>query len=191
MKVLVIIIHLGITILSCQLHAQNIEFYREDIIFKIDGHTAEVNGVYHFCNVGDREIKTRLFYPFPDEAKNLIDTILVMDFEEDSAKLFHESAGGVYFEIYVPAYDQSACRIYYRQKLISNHFTYILKSTNSWQRPLEFANFELQAPAALTVDSLSYYPDTSFTYQDTKIYRWHKKNFMPDKDFEVYFETDD
>ncbi len=36
---------------------QGLEFYREDITFEIKDGYFYVNGVYHLCNVGEKEIK--------------------------------------------------------------------------------------------------------------------------------------
>jgi hypothetical protein len=50
------------------------------------------------------------------------------------------------------------------------------------------ANYRLQVDMDLVIDSLNYLPDTVFQMGDKQIFDWHKTDFMPDRDFEVYLE---
>jgi hypothetical protein len=93
----------------------------------------------------------------------------------------------VFFEIAVPPYGQSAYRVYFRQKLEHNHFKYILTSTSAWGKPFESAIYKLIIPAGVTVDSLSMTPDSTCIQGVQQIFHWKKSNFMPDRDFEVFF----
>ena len=179
-----------LTVLQSYSHtviSQALQFYREDIVFKINEDAAETDAVYHFCNVGKEEIKTALFYPFPGNTMELIDSILIRDFKTGEVIPFRQGKSGVYFEILVKSYGQASYWVFFRQKLADHRFKYILTSTESWGRSLEFANFDLQVPVSLKVDSFSYPPDSSYIKNDFQYYLWKKKDFMPDKDFEVIF----
>jgi hypothetical protein len=175
--------------LSPGLHvnAQTLQFYREDIVFRLSHNTMETDAVYHFCNVGEKDIKTQLFYPFPDSTMELIDTIIINDMKTKQIIPYQKGHSGVFFGISVNAYGQASYRVFFRQRLAGQKFTYILTSTESWGRALEFANFELQVPENLKVNSLSYPPDTSFMKDNLQYYFWKKEDFMPERDFEVNF----
>jgi hypothetical protein len=148
----------------------------------------ETDAVYHFVNVGEKDINTPLFYPFPENTMELIDSIEVKNEKTGEAVPYREGKSGIFFNIEVKAYGQAAYRVFFRQKLAKKKFTYILTSTEAWNRPLEFANFELKAPLEINVDSMSYQPDTTFTNKDLQYFFWKKEDFMPDRDFEVWFQ---
>jgi hypothetical protein len=164
-----------------------LQFYREDIVFKITETTATTDAIYHFCNVGKEEIRTPLFYPFPENTMELIDSLVIFNSNTNEIMSQRKGKSGVFFDILVPSYGQASYRVFFRQKLTDHHFKYILTSTESWGRALEFANFELQTPEYINIDSLSYPPDTSFIKNDLQYFFWKKKDFMPELDFEIFF----
>jgi len=176
-------------IISFRIIGQDLEFYREDIVFSIRENKVITDAEYYFCNVGKKDIRITLFYPFPDNTMELIDSLLVEDLDTDSVIQYRGAGTGIFFEIFVNAYGQSAYRVYFRQRLKEEHFKYILSSTATWGRSLEFANYELQMPLPFILDSLSYLPDTSYILNDLHYYKWKKVDFMPDKDFEVFFHS--
>jgi hypothetical protein len=172
---------------SPNLNSQDLQFYREDIVFRVNTKYVEINGEYYFCNVGDKDKRVALFYPFPGNTKELVDSLVAEDLNTNSVIPHQDARSGVFIPVFVKAYGQSAYRVYFRQKLKEDHFKYILNSTATWGRPLEIANYELQIPVSVTPDSLSFLPDTSFIINDTRYYQWKKKDFMPDRNFEVFF----
>ena len=172
---------------SLTVTCQDLQFYREDIVFSIHKNNVETDAAYYFCNVGEKDIRLALFYPFPDSTMELVDSLVVEDMSTKSFIPYRDARSGVFFEILVKAYGQSAYRVFFRQQLNEDHFRYILKSTATWARALEFANYELQMPLSIVPDSLSFPPDSSFILNNARYYRWKKKDFMPDHDFEVFF----
>jgi hypothetical protein len=175
--------------LSFRLTAQDLQFYREDILFTIDGYSAQTDAKYYFCNVGEKDIRMSLFYPFPGNTLELIDSLVITETFSDSLIAYRRAASGIFFEISVKAYGTSAYRVYFRQKLLENHFKYILTSTSAWGRPMDYAKYELLLPSPLEIDSLSISPDTSFRENKMFHYRWKKVDYMPDRDFEVFFHV--
>lgn len=167
--------------------SQDLEFYREDIIFSLNKDHAVTNASYYLCNVGGKDVKIALFYPFPEKTFDLIDSLMVENLQNHNQLLYRKAVDGVFLGVNVKAYGQYAFRVYFRQKLVENHFRYILTSTETWGKPLTTANYELQIPVSLTVDSLSYPPDSTFRQNDEQHFTWKKKEFMPEKDFEVFF----
>ncbi len=172
---------------SLTLSGQDLQFYREDIVFTLSEGRVSTEAIYNFCNLGQNDIKTPLFYPFPDSTLELIDSLVITDLKADTLVPYREGRSGIFFPVTVKAYGQAAYRVDFRQRLVEQHFTYILTSTETWGRALEFANFELQVPAGITVDSLSYTPDSSFIKNDIQYFFWKKKDFKPKKDFLVLF----
>ncbi len=177
-----------VSLSPCLLVSQDLQFYREDIFFTLRENHIKTDAVYHFVNVGEKEIKTPLFYPFPENTMELIDSIEVKNEKSGEVIPHRPGKSGIFFNIEVKAYGQASYRVFYRQKLVEKQFTYILTSTEAWNRPLEFANFELCIPMEIHFDSLSYPPDTSYLQKDFQHYLWKKKEFMPEKDFEVWFQ---
>jgi hypothetical protein len=167
--------------------SQDLQFYREDIVFKVSEGWVSTEAIYNFCNLGQNNIKTPLFYLFPDNTLELIDSLVITDLKADTIIQYREGRSGVFFPVSVKSYGQAAYRVDFRQRLVEKHFKYILTSTETWGRPLEFANFELQVPVGLTIDSLSYPADTSFVKNNLQYFFWKKKDFMPERDFEVFF----
>jgi hypothetical protein len=172
---------------SLTVKSQNLEFYREDIRFSVEKDNAVTHALYYIVNVGDKDVKISLFYPFPDQTMNLVDSLAIFDLKDNSIVPYRKAGAGVFIGISVKAYGQYAFRVYFRQRLEESHFKYILNSTATWGKPLEFANYELRMPVSVAPDSLSYPPDTSFIINDTLYYQWKKTDFMPDRDFEVFF----
>lgn len=166
---------------------QELQFYREEIVFTIDSASARTDATYYFCNVGDKALQTSLLYPFPENTMNQIDSLLITETGSIAAIPFRQAESGVFFPISLSPYGHSAYRVFYRQRLTEGHFRYILTSTSAWGRPLESACYELRMPLSLSVDSLSYRQDTTYILSDLRIYQWKRKVFLPDRDFEVFF----
>jgi hypothetical protein len=182
LTILIVLQSYSLTVIS-----QDLQFYREDIVFRIHVNNVETDAAYYFANVGDKDKRVALFYPFPENTKELVDSLVVEDLRTKSVIPHQEARSGVFIPIFTKAYGQSAYRVYFRQLLKEDHFRYILNSTATWGKPLEFANYELQLPVSVTLDSLNYPPDTSFIMNDIRYFKWKKTDFMPDRDFEVFF----
>jgi hypothetical protein len=183
-------IFIALTVLqsfSPSVFPQSLQFYREDIVFKLNNNAMETDAVYHFCDVGDKDISTQLFYPFPENTMELIDSIVVTNDKTGEIIHYRDGKNGILFGIFVKSYGQASYRVFFRQKLLENKFTYILTSTETWNRALEFANYEFQAPVATKITSFSFPPDSTVIQHDIQYFYWKKKDFMPEKDFEVIF----
>jgi hypothetical protein len=188
MKTIAFLIILSVLQSYClPLNSQDLQFYREDITFKLNENYMATDACYYFCNTGNKDVKTQLFYPFPENTLEQIDTLMILDLDTHEVISYRKGKTGVFFGISVKAYGQSAYRIYFQQWLTGNNFKYILTSTKNWGRALEFANFELLAPVSLSIDSISYPADTSYIKDNLQFYFWKKKDFMPARDFEVAF----
>ena len=164
----------------------DLEFFREDLTFEIKDNYFFVDGIYHFRNTGNQDIERVLFFPFPNDSLfwGEIDSIFAVNLNKDSSNtVINIKKRGATFKIEIKPEETSKFRIAYRQKLLGNRAEYILTTTQSWKRPLEQANYTLISPNKLSIDSLSYTPDSFETKRDMIIFFWEKENFMPDRNF--------
>ena len=94
---------------------------------------------------------------------------------------------GASFTIQIEPDSTAVYRICYRQELKGEKAEYILTTTQTWGRPFEQVNYTLTFPRELSLDSLSYIPDSLREESNRYIFFWYKENFMPDRNFEIHF----
>lgn len=171
------------------IHAQAIQFFQEDLDFKIAGKHFYVDGLYFFRNTSDTKLTRRLFYPFPqDDAYGKVDSIFIINVQDTSKNPdLKINDSGSSFNIHIDADSTAIYRIGYRQELKIFKAGYILTTTQNWGIPFKQVNYTLEFPKEFLLDSLSYIPDSLREESDRYIFFWHKENFMPDKDFEIIY----
>jgi hypothetical protein len=175
---------------SNNLFPQKLSFYKEDLKFTLDTNSFVVDGLYYFSNSDSVKISQFIFYPFPtDQTLGDIDSAIVYDSTFKKRIEFSRSKDnkGISFPLTMEGYGFRRIRIYYRQNLKGNMAKYILETTKNWGKPLEIANYTLTVPENIKIDSLSYAADSSKIIDKKNIYFWSKKNFLPQKDFLIYF----
>lgn len=174
---------------SSNLSAQIPDFYREDLTFIIDDSSFTVTGYYYFMNNSDENEKFDMLYPFPnrDIYGKITDVYAYIYGNPLKNALLHYNNNAAMINLDVKAETVTKIRIGYTQELLGNKAEYILTSTNSWGQSLKEVNYTLMAPEGLRIDSLSYPPDFSNTKSGKTIFYYHKENFMPDREFDVYF----
>ena len=180
-----------IVIFSFQLiQAQDLQFYQEDLDFKIEENYFYVDGLYYFSNTSDKEITRRLFYPFPqDEAYGKVDSIFVINIQDTLKETnLRNNFKGSSFTIQIDPDTTAIYRIGYRQELKETKAEYILITTQTWGIPFAQVNYTLMFPKQFSLDSISYIPDSLREESDKYIFFWHKENFMPDKNFEINYK---
>jgi hypothetical protein len=91
------------------------------------------------------------------------------------------------FMINLPPYAYKMIRVFYRQRHNGTAARYILLTTKNWNKPLEDARYSLVIRKNIVIDQFSIAPDRSVDFGDTTVYYWKRKNFMPERDFEVKF----
>lgn len=170
--------------------SQALQFYREDLKFEIRNGFFYVDGIYNFCNNGEKEIQQILFYPFPiDSLYGEVDSVNAFDANKKSFNIItNKTENGVFFNISLKPYGIGKYRISYRQKLLKNKAEYILVTTQKWGVPFDNVIYKLTTPANMKITSISYNPDSIKQIKDKTIYYWNKKDFMPDKNMIVYFD---
>ncbi|MEN8225396.1 MAG: hypothetical protein ABFS05_08555 [Bacteroidota bacterium] len=188
MRKLFLIILLAVFV-SQNLSAQIPDFYREDLTFILDDSSFTVTGYYYFLNTTDEDQKLDMFYPFPasESYAKITDVYAYKHGNPLKNALLHYNDKAAIVNLEIDAGKTTMIRIGYTQQLNGNKAEYILMSTKSWGQSLKEVNYTLIAPHDLKIDSLSYPPDFSNDKSGKAIYYYHKENFMPDREFEVYF----
>jgi len=176
-------------LVSMDMHAQLPDFYREDLTFILDDSSFTVTGYYYFKNNSDENEKFDMLYPFPNrEHYGKVTDVYAYKYGNPLQNaLLYYSNNTAMINLEIKAGSVTMLRIGYTQELLGNKAEYVLTSTKAWGKSLKEVNYTLIAPEELQIDSLSYPPDFSNTKSGKTIYYYHKEDFMPDREFEVYF----
>ena len=175
---------------SIDVYCHPLEFIQEDISFSIQDSFFCVDGIYYICNVTDKPVNNILFYPFPiDSLYGIVDSVLIYNLTDTiPLEIIKRKENGFSFKISLEPFRVGKYKIFYRQKLNGNKAEYILTTTKYWGKPLQIANFQLDIPNHIKIDSLSFEPDSIYVNQDINKYFWQMIDFMPDKNFIIIFD---
>ena len=187
-KKLFVLIMTSIVVLQ-GVQAQIPDFIREDLTFIIDDSSFTVTGYYYFLNNSDENEKLDVLYPFPkrDDYGKVTDVYAYIYGNPLKNALLHYNDNAAMINLEVKAESVTMLRIGYTQELLGTRAEYILTSTKAWGQSLKEVNYTLIAPENLQIDSLTYPPDFSNSKSGKTIFYYHKENFMPDRDFKVFF----
>lgn len=173
--------------------AQDLNFYKESITFKIETNCFYVNGDYYLKSSTNG--KRVLYYPFPlDDLYGAVDSVSIYDVNrQEKLEPFKQSERGLFFNFTTDSLVETYLQIAYQQKLLGKRAEYILTTTQAWGKAFEKADYQLIVPDGIEVTRFSYPPDRTITVENERIYFWSKYNFMPAKNmvFEFTTETDD
>jgi hypothetical protein len=160
---------------------QPVEFARERIAIFVDGGGIAVDGVYVLRNPTPRDRVQALFYPFPvDSTHPFPDSISVWQKQEPVP--FERSGDGVVFSIEVAAGKSAGFRVVYEQKCLDNTGCYILTTTTIWNRPLEWADFEITFADGVELEWAAYELTPLGNQKGVRTYEFSREDFMPEKD---------
>ena len=162
---------------------KRIAFFEEHIDFELSDRYFSVNGIFSFANQHSTAQAQSIIFPFATDTR-FIDSIRIFNLTTFQAVEFKRLSNAVSFIVQVPAHDTVDLHLFYRQPAASQN-NYIITSTQSWGEPLEKAVYTLTTPATTTISSFSYQPDSTVYSQGKRYYYWHKRNFMPEKDFQL------
>jgi hypothetical protein len=175
-------------VFSSAVSGQRADFYKEDITFRLDSTSFDVDGYYWFTNHSDKPVNSNIFYPFPNHPAESIDSIRLYNISAGKKVRFKmESGSGISFSLSIAPHDTALFQIGYRQKLKSDSAIYILKTTRGWGKPLQLAEYKLVVPDYLNIKRFSYPEDKTYKVMNYRIYYWKRETFMPDKDMIFYF----
>lgn len=175
-------------LVSLPIKAQNIRFYKEDIVFQLTRDTFEVSGDYFFKNDTAADVNKSIFYPiYTDSLIATFESVFVYDNQLNQFIKFTKNNAGIFFNITIPAYGSTKIKISYKQKHYGNYAIYILTSTKSWGKPLELANYSLISNN-LKIKTFTLKPDKEINFSNKDIYIWSRKEFYPENDFLIEYE---
>ena len=186
-----VIVVLVIVASTLNIKSQQVDFFREDLKFRLNEQFFEVTGDYYFRNTNNKPVSLMLIYPFPAETVyGKVEAVTCVDLSDGSNQMDTVNAERMLFSITMAANQSKVYRIGYRQQLSGNKAMYILTSTHRWGQPFEVVNYELIVKD-VRVDSISYIPDRVEVFTDSTKFYWKKRHFMPDRDFEISFNKTD
>jgi len=162
---------------------QNISFYKENITMKIEKEAFYVTGIYQVKT--DTCQKGILLYPFPEDRKyGKVDSIYIYNLTTNQIiEPLKVESSHLIFKIDFSRHKDLKIHISYRQKLNSTRAEYILKTTQSWHKPLLSANYQLIVPSDVMVYQFSILPQDWIITETETIYYWEKSNYMPEENF--------
>jgi hypothetical protein len=170
-----------------------VEFFKEDITLSVYDSIANVRGIYYFRNNTDNEKPFPILFPFFADSLSLFPhniSAYLIDSAKTIALDYKEvrKASGIMIAIPLKPHSATIWHLDYAQKIRSSHATYIITSTSSWHKPLEDATYRFIAP--VNFDSVKVWPtaDTSYDSSGHRIYLCKKKDFMPQKDMEIFWQ---
>lgn len=177
-----------IVAVTLNIKSQQVDFFREDLKFRLDNHYFEVTGDYYFRNASNSCASLMLIYPFPSDTAvfGKVDSVKCVDLSDGHSHMDTVNAEYMLFSITIAANESKVYQISYRQQLLGNKALYILTSTQRWAKPFEEVSYKLITENVF-VDSISYIPDRVEVFPDSTTYYWKKKYFMPDRNFEISF----
>lgn len=178
-------------LLASRAVGQEVNFFKEDITFRLTTEFFYVDGTYWFSNPSNRKAEELIYYPIPVAGKNNpVDSIDFFDITQGvQPQISKRKEAGFNFILAIAAHDTALYHIAYRQKLNGDSAMYILRTTQAWNRPLEYAEYRLMIGDSIDVTGFSYDPDKVYTIEGNKIYLWKRVDFMPEKDFVIHFKS--
>jgi hypothetical protein len=167
---------------------QRVDFFREDVTFRLDGLSLRVEGLYWFANHSNRPAHAEIFYPFPDPPERQADSVRVFDLKA-GRRIGFKSDGfrGVSFPLALAIFDTAMIQVGYRQICSGDSAVYLLRTTRTWHKPLDRAEFKLVVPDDVVLEGFSYPPDKTYPIGRETVYYWAMTGFMPEKDMIFHF----
>ncbi|NOU46114.1 MAG: hypothetical protein HOO86_03525 [Bacteroidales bacterium] len=162
------------------LTAQNrFQFIAEKIDFTLNASRFSTNGIYEFVNNSDHELEQAIVFPFSIHADSVL-VKRVYNLTYNKFINFQQNNHSIVFRMTILPTDTVKLNLAYSQKTgIEN--VYILRSTQTWNKPLQKAVYSLSYDDSIDIDSVSLQPDSIVGH----VYYWAKTNFFPKDDFTV------
>lgn len=153
-------------------------FFKENLKITLNEGEMRVEGDYYFRNQSNGSFNSPVFYPL------LANELMPFPHHiEVKGKKFYKSSEGIYWEIaFNKPQEEQKVHVLYQQKLLTSKAIYIVTSTQAWGTPLEWAEFEVNFPAAWG-ELKTAYPMTVVKEEKGRKY-WHfsAKHFWPKQD---------
>lgn len=161
---------------------KKLEFVNEKIDFSITSLMFTINGIYVLVNNTENVIRQMILFPFSNKVDSL-KVKLVYNLTYNENLNYQKVPNGIAFKMIVLPMDTVSINISYCQKTNKENI-YILESTQTWEKPLQKADYSLSIDNSVTIDSLSLRPDTLID----NVYYWTKTEFYPNENFKVWIK---
>ncbi len=171
-------------LLIISLCSAGIVFKKEKITVTIVAcDTIEVQGIYYFSNDDSLPMSTIIDYPFPvDSVLGFPHFISVIHLANHQNLTFEKKNMWIIWDQFIPPRTTDSIEVTYRQKTLKHCGTYILSTTQNWNRPLEQADFKIITPANIILHYWSFQTDSVKMDDGCLEYNSFKKNFLPESD---------
>lgn len=171
-------------------YCQGIDFFKEDIVFRIEKGHFYVEGNYWFANTTGAKLECGIYFPlsYSNQGSD-VDSVSVYRIPKgEHLQIYELNNSGFSFKMELEAKDSSIYQIKYVQKIAGDSAMYVLRSTQSWSKPLKNAEYKLITGKAVVIKKFSYEPDKVYNLGGKKIYYWKRNTFMPERDMIFYFD---
>ena len=161
-------------------------FVREDIRISLKDGFATIEGNYFMSAPGPTPFG--IYYPFPDDVIPEDITVQEVAVSSGTQIVPHQTLReehGLRIALPPRPQDHLLLEVTYRQRLRENSLRYVLRTTRSWERPLEDASFILRWPDSLGA------PRSTLPFKILRraerwaLMRFEAKQFLPDTDLVV------
>lgn len=186
MKIIIIVLFFSLNLI-----AQSIDFYKEDITFKITQTKFYVNGLYYFKNRTDKIQKNLIYFPVtPTCVNNVADSIDIFNISKlQSIEISKKTSNGFFFILETGAHDSTIYQIRYQQDICGDSVLYVLESTQKWGKALSSGIYKIIVPDSLKTTYFSYKPDSTYYFTNFNVYYLERKDFIPDRDLVCKFKN--
>lgn len=160
---------------------RKVVFQAETVRIFVSVDAVRVEGTYHFTTASTSPLVAGLFYPIPVDSMHFFpDSIRVIS--DGHLLPYREVEDGIIFDLRLSKGRVTTAHVHYRQPCLDNSACYILTSTAAWTQPLESADFEIHVETNLELSWVAFEIDEVTKDKNKEIYRFSRRDFMPDKD---------
>ena len=175
-------------------NAQNVILTRENVVVHLDSVHIRVNGEYLFRNTSSHMVSQTMFFPLPlMKGNEKLDTVAIFDISDNAPiRSYRRLGAGIFYQLSFQPQEQKKLRLFYVHDHNGKEAKYLLMTHDKyWNKAVSLEEFSIIFDERdITIDSLSYKPDKTMVETDKTTHAWHKVNFMPDKELEIWFHKD-
>lgn len=148
-----------------------------------------VQGDYYFGNLSDTPISSPIAFPIPSTdaiGTAMLHELVIIEPEEGMrVTLDGQNSQVLVFTLELPSHSFARLRISYSQDIHGKEAVYVLKSANTWGRPLPYSGLSLRVNKGLTIDVPGFPNPLVFETEEGTHYRWEFYDAVFENDFRV------
>ncbi len=173
--------------------AQNVLLSREKVAIRVDPVHVTVSGEYVFRNNAARVTNQTMFFPLPViRGEQKLDSVSFYDLTGSSSVNYRRLPAGLFYQLTFQPQQSRKIGLYYSYDHNGTEARYLQKGHASyWNSPISQEDVTVSFnELEITIDSLSVKPETKVIEDGITKCSWHRTNFMPDKELEIWFHRD-